>query len=246
MRFLYYNIAYATGGPNSMPHFWMTMHRYLRRSHRHFESLRRFIHQAEADIVGVVEVDSGSFRTARNCQVKALAEGATRHHSFYSKYHARSMARILPVLRHQGNAILSRQQADEQRSHFFTYGFKRLVMESKIQGVTVYLVHLALSREVRAKQLRDLVRLIGNCHDRPVIVAGDFNTRRGAAELREFIEVTGLVNANRRGLPTFPVWQPRFELDFFLHSPLIKIDRFKVLREVRLSDHLPLLVDFEI
>ncbi len=246
MRFLFYNIAYATGGPRSAPHFLMSMHRYLRSSRRHFKHLQEFIHAVDADITGVVEMDGGSYRTRRKNHASELADTMAQHHNYYSKYHHGSIARRMPVLKHQGNAIFSRSPAELSNSHFFTCGFKRLVMESRIEGADVYLVHLALSQEVRRKQLRDLERLVGRCHDRPVIVAGDFNTRRGGEELRQFMLSTGLQNANMRGHPTFPTWNPKRELDFILYSPGIKVHSCRVLRQVRLSDHLPLVMDFEL
>ncbi len=200
----------------------------------------------DADITGVVELDTGSFRTRKSNHARELASSLAHYHSYCSKYHHGSMARRMPVLKHQGNAIFSRSQAEHSNSHFFTYGFKRLVMESRIEGADVFLVHLALSREVRRKQLLDLFRLVGKCHDRPVILAGDFNTIHGEKELEEFMRITGLRSANIGGLPTFPAWKPRRELDFILHSPIMKVHRFEVLRQIRLSDHLPLLMDFEL
>ncbi len=246
MRFLFYNIAYATGSPRSTPHFLMTMHRYLRSSPRHFERLREFIRSVDADITGVVEMDSGSFRARRANHARELAASLDQHHSFQTKYHYDSVARKLPVLRHQGNAIFSRDQAERNTTHFFTYGFKRLVMESRIAGVDIFLVHLSLSREVRRKQLLDLHRLVGDCHHHPVIVAGDFNARRGAVELEDFMQGTGLVSANREGVSTFPAWNPQRELDFILHSPVMRVQRFEVLKQVRLSDHLPMVMDFSV
>ena len=46
--------------------------------------------------------------------------------------------------------------------------------------------------------------------------------------------------------PTFPSRSPRWQLDFILHSPGIRVRHFEVLRNVRLSDHLPLVCDFEV
>jgi len=57
---------------------------------------------------------------------------------------------------------------------------------------------------------------------------------------------TGLQNANKEGLPTFPVWQPHRELDFILHSPKIRVENFRVLKKIRLSDHLPIVMDFNV
>ena len=52
-------------------------------------------------------------------------------------------------------------------------------------------------------------------------------------------------NADRAMHPSFPSRNPKRHLDFILHSPKIKINRFEMPR-VQLSDHLPLVVDFEV
>jgi endonuclease/exonuclease/phosphatase family metal-dependent hydrolase len=246
MRFLYYNIAYATGAPESHSHSLLTAHRYLRSSHRHFDRVRDFISEVGADITGVVEVDSGSFRSRRRNHVTELADSLSHHAVFSSKYQHGSLGRRLPILRHQGNAILSRDKAAHSQAHFLTFGFKRLVLESHVCGVRVFLVHLALRRETRIKQLRDLCRIVGKCGDEPILVAGDFNAYRGVHELHEFQEHTGLLSANRNAYPTFPTWAPTREIDFVLYSPGIRVDEFTVRHDVRLSDHLPLVLDFEL
>ena len=63
MRFLVYNIAYGTGAPGGMGKNILTAHRYLRTPRKPLEGIIRFISETEADIVGLVEVDTGSFRT---------------------------------------------------------------------------------------------------------------------------------------------------------------------------------------
>ncbi len=51
-------------------------------------------------------------------------------------------------------------------------------------------------------------------------------------------------SVNTRHAPTFPSWAPCRELDFICHDPPSLPIRFKIPR-VRLSDHLPLMFDFE-
>ena len=63
MRFLLYNIRYGTGRRER--NAWMDM---LRRTDRHFEAIAYFIRELEPDVVGLVETDSGSFRTRSRSQ----------------------------------------------------------------------------------------------------------------------------------------------------------------------------------
>ena len=59
------------------------------------------------------------------------------------------------------------------------------------------------------------------------------------------MKAAGLTSANTEGIPTYPSRAPRKELDFVLYQEGIKVTRFEV-PEVRFSDHLPLVCDFEL
>jgi endonuclease/exonuclease/phosphatase family metal-dependent hydrolase len=59
------------------------------------------------------------------------------------------------------------------------------------------------------------------------------------------MEASGLKSANTKGLPSYPSRTPRKELDFILYSRDIEITRFDI-PDVRFSDHLPLVCDFNV
>ena len=80
---------------------------------------------------------------------------------------------------------------------------------------------------------------------KPVIVAGDFNTYWGDHELYLFTQAAGLASANLHSLPSYPSRSPRKELDFILHSQQIEVNRFQM-PNVQFSDHLPLICDFTV
>lgn len=245
MRFLLYNIAYGTGGPRSHAHGALTVHRYLQSCRHHMKFLGRFIRKTDPDIVGLVEFDGGSFRTGGINHAAQFARTLEHHYAYSSKYGRRSMARWLPLLRHQGNALFSKQEMQACENHYLPWGFKRLVMEGLIGDIHVFLVHLALNRHTRERQLDVLGDLVGSCRE-PVILAGDFNTFEGVSELDELTRKTGLTNVNSEHLPTFPAWHPRRQLDFILASDDINVRGFSVLKGIRLSDHLPLMLDFDV
>jgi endonuclease/exonuclease/phosphatase (EEP) superfamily protein YafD len=92
--------------------------------------------------------------------------------------------------------------------------------------------------------LADLYELMQR-DGKPHIVAGDFNVFWGDREIRLFLAATGLRSANKEALPTFPSWAPKRELDFILYSEGLKMTSFER-PEVRLSDHMPLVCDFEL
>ncbi|MCF7854119.1 MAG: endonuclease/exonuclease/phosphatase family protein [Candidatus Pacebacteria bacterium] len=242
MRFLVYNIAYGTGAPRSYAHRALTLHRYLSSTRHHIERLHAFILQLQPDVVGLVELDTGSFRTGGRNHALDIARILAHDYTYSSKYQRGSMGRLLPVLRHQGNALFANEELTSCEQHFLPAGFKRLVLDARVYGTRILLVHLALNRHTRRKQLEYLGNIVGKSSE-PVILAGDFNAFKGAHELEELMHVTGLRTANRNREPTYPAWQPRKELDFILCSDTIQLRNFEVLDSVRLSDHLPLLMD---
>jgi endonuclease/exonuclease/phosphatase family metal-dependent hydrolase len=245
MRFLLYNIAYGTGSPRGYAHRALTMHRYLRSHRHHIESLHDFIGGLNPDVVGLVELDTGSFRAGGANHAIEIARLLAHDYAYSSKYRHGSLGRLLPILRHQGNALFANGKLREREHHWLPVGFKRLVLEAQVHGIRFLLVHLALNKHTRTKQIEYLIRIIGESRT-PVIVAGDFNTFQGADELLALMDQTGLKTVNQAGHATYPAWGARKELDFILCSSRIRVDDFQVLSEVKLSDHLPLLLDFHV
>jgi endonuclease/exonuclease/phosphatase family metal-dependent hydrolase len=131
-----------------------------------------------------------------------------------------------------------------EKFHYFDTGIKRLIIELEMQHVAIFLVHLSLKYRHRHLQLRRLYDLIVATR-KPVIVAGDFNTFWGENEIYLFMKAAGLTSANAEGISTYPSRAPRKELDFILYQSGIEVTGFEV-PQVKHSDHLPLVCDFEI
>ncbi len=240
MRLLIYNIRYGTGGK----HFLFPWSGYLRRTGPNLRAITDFIRTVNPDVMGLIEVDEGSFRSERRNQAESIARDLGHYHTYCSKYPENSLARRLPIVNKQGNAFLSRDTITGEHFHFFNDGAKRLVIELELQGVTIFLVHLALSFRIRHHQLSDLYDLVKAARQ-PVVVAGDFNVFWGDREIGLFMAASGLVTANPARMPSFPSWTPRRQLDFILHSPDLLSKRFWM-PTVTYSDHLPLVWDFEL
>ena len=235
MRFLLYNICYATGPK---------MHNYARSSHKNLERITAFMRDLEPDLIGLIEVDQGSYRTGGKNQVEQMAESLGHYHSHAIKYGQESFWRRIPVLKKQGNAFLARDRIRNETFHFFERGMKRLVIELELEHITVYLAHLSLGARTRHHQLGALYELVKKTKG-PCVVAGDFNMLWGEREIDMFLAAPGLQNANTERLPTFPSKNPHRHLDFVLHSKEITIRDFQV-PLVPFSDHLPVLVDFDV
>jgi endonuclease/exonuclease/phosphatase family metal-dependent hydrolase len=243
MRLLLYNIRYAVGGGASM-HMPLPGAGYVLGNQTVLPDITRFIKSVDPDIVGLIEVDTGSIRSRKVNQAEKIAADLSMNTSYETKYGSKSLNQMLPIVRKQGNAFMAAARVHGETFHYFDTGIKRLIIELEMQDFAVFLVHLSLKYRHRHLQLRHLYDLISVTH-KPVIVAGDFNTFWGENEIYLFMKAAGLTSANRNSTPTYPSRSPRKELDFVLYQDGIKMLDFDV-PDVKLSDHLPLVFDFDI
>ena len=243
MRLLLYNIRYAVGGGASM-HMPLPGAGYVLGNQNVLPEITRFIKSLDPDIVGLIEVDTGSIRSRRVNQAEAIAADLGMNTSYETKYGEKSLNQILPIVRKQGNAFMAAQRVHGEKFHYFDTGIKRLIIELEMSEVAIFLVHLSLKYRHRHLQLRRLYDLIA-ATEKPVIVAGDFNTFWGENEIYLFMKAAGLRSANVESRPTYPSRAPRKELDFILYQDGIDVTDFRI-PDVRHSDHLPLVCDFDI
>jgi endonuclease/exonuclease/phosphatase family metal-dependent hydrolase len=243
MRLLLYNIRYGAGAGTAF-HVPVPFAGYLRNTTANLERITDFIRGKQPDVVALVEVDSGSFRSNRRNQAERIAQALGHYMVFENKYGECSWIGRLPIFRKQANAFLTKNEVYSPRFHYFNQGIKRLVIELEFEDLTIFLVHLSLKFRHRHRQLTDLYELLKPL-SKPVIVAGDFNPLWGDHEMELFMAATGLINANRQHIPSYPSWMPRRQLDFILHSEHIRVTHLEV-PNVVYSDHLPLICDLEV
>jgi endonuclease/exonuclease/phosphatase family metal-dependent hydrolase len=240
MRFLLYNICYGThGNQRRFPLLGL-----LGRTHDHLDEIAAFIKSHDPDVVGLIEVDNGSYRSRRKSQPEIIAEELGHFHSYSSKYGSGSRLQRIPIFNQQGNAFLAKDTIHGEKFHYFERGMKKLVMELELEHVTFFLVHLALSYKTRQHQILHLYEMIKETQ-RPYIVAGDFNAFMGEKEIKLLLAASGMQNADKDLQPSFPSNNPKRHLDFILHSPKVRVNKFWM-PKVQLSDHLPLIIDFDI
>lgn len=243
-RLVVYNIRYGTGTGMQF-NLPVPGAGYLRDTQVKLRRLCRYLSSLEPDILALLEVDSGSLRSGSINQADAIAASLGRRGTYWEcKYAPSSLMKRLPVVRKQANAFITREGEGHVQFHYFDTGVKRLLIELQLGPVNIFLVHLSLKYRHRHYQLSDLYDLV-RARDKPVIVAGDFNTLWGDYEIKLFMAATRLRSANSTGLPTYPSTSPKKQLDFILVSPEIGIRNFRIPR-VRYSDHLPLVCDCEI
>ncbi len=243
MRLLLYNIRYAVGGGASM-HVPIPGAGYVLGNQAVLPEITQFIKSVDPDVVGLIEVDTGSIRSRNVNQAESIAADLGMNTSYETKYGERSINQMLPIVRKQGNAFMAAPRVHGERFHYFDTGIKRLIIELEMDDFAIFLVHLSLKYRHRHLQLRRLYDLIEET-EKPVIVAGDFNTFWGENEIYLFMKAAGLTSANVDSVPTYPSRAPRKELDFILYQDGINVTNFEV-PDVRHSDHLPLVCDFEL
>lgn len=243
MRLLLYNIRYGAGHGPAFNFPLPGIGGYMRTTGRNLERIVEFVRSVHPDIAGLIEVDMGSVRAATHNQAEVIADATGLVPAYHSKYARGSINQYLPIVRKQGNAFLTRQTDAIQRFHYFDLGIKRLIIELEMTGLCLFLVHLSLRYRHRQHQMHHLVSLVRSSR-KPVIVAGDFNTLSGSEEIDLFAAAAGLHSANLHNRASWPSSHPYRQLDFILYSQGVRMLDFDI-PKVQLSDHLPLLFDFD-
>ena len=241
VRLLVYNIRYATGtGPAF--HLPLPGAGYLRSSRKILEDITTFIRAQDPDLVGLIEVDTGSIRTGMVNQAEHIAKRLGHYTAYECKYGATSINQLMPIVRKQGNALLAAPRVTGERFHYFDTGIKRLIIELELDDVCVFLVHLSLKFRHRQYQLRSLHDLVIGSR-KPVIVAGDFNTFWGTHEIYLFMRAAGLRSANAQGCrPTRRARRAWSSISSW--SATASRSRDFRIPDVRYSDHRPVICDF--
>ena len=229
------NLGYATGLDGSM-------RSYLTQWYRYIYTPRRIIRQVRQSIYGLMHRE--------NPDVCCFVEIHRRHgfvphpHAYTShidnKYGRFSLLRLLPFFRDNCNGFLSHQPL-HFRKRYFKNGSKKLIYDIDLgNGMALLLMHFSLRRDTRKRQCRELRQML---KDRPnVILCGDFNIFRGTGELHALAEACNLNIVNAR-MPTFPAAHPRRALDLFLCPKSLSHVSAQVMRDVQVSDHLPVLLE---
>ena len=243
MRFVLYNIRYGTGSDWDY-HLPFPFSGCLRHTEDRFSRISDYVTKLNPDLVGLVEADSGSYRSRGVCQADMMASRMGGESVFACKYDTDSFVSRTPLLKSQGNAVVSKLPIVSAQEYHLSRGMKRTLLEVEFDAFSLFLAHLSLGYATRQIQIAEITHRILRSK-KPVLLAGDGNTYRGESELRALLQATGMKNANEANTPTYPSRIPSLALDFILHSPKLNVEGFTV-PKVRLSDHLPLVIDFSV
>src|SRR6202041_3559394 len=159
VRLMIYNIRYATGtGPAF--HLPVPGAGYLRSSRQVLSQITDFIKRQDPDVVGLIEVDTGSIRTGMVNQADFIARSLGHYSTFECKYGLCSVNQRVPIVRKQANAFLAAPRGRGDRFHYFDTGIKRLIIELELEDVAIFLVRLSLKFRRQESQLLYLYDLV--------------------------------------------------------------------------------------
>lgn len=211
----------------------------------------------EPDIVALQEVDVGRARTGGIDQAHAIADALNMTLHFHS---------VLQVVEEKyGDAILTTRPSELVRAAMLPGRSRIRRLEPRgalwvsidFEGTRLQVIntHLGLTRRERRLQVDALLGPTWTGHPEctdPFILLGDFNAvprGRTYRRLNARLADAQLAAGRRRALPTFPTRLPVLRLDHVFVSRSVAVRKVEVLRTslTRVaSDHLPLVVDFEI
>lgn len=219
----------------------LTMNIHFARSRTHRLQLGRIaqeLHDWDADVILLQEVDRGRARSARVDQARRLGDRLGMAAAYGPNRRVRGGS--------SGNAVLSRFPILHERNRglpsrpgLYPRGVLRTTLDVGGHEVDVLATHLdSRRRGVRRAQARVVAEAVRRT-DRPVMVGGDLNTEPGTHPVHRLLHA-GLTDAwavagTGQGL-TAPAASPRHRIDYLLAGPAFDPVRSQVLIS-SVSDH---------
>ena len=208
------------------------------------ERVAAVIREQNADVVTLQEIDNVCGRSGSVDQAKALGALCGMEHAFgaFMEYDGGQY----------GMALLSRYPIVESANHPLPPGAEpRSVLDARVRlsnGTEVVIagIHLYRSEEERLAQARAVAEIYEE-EQAPVILAGDFNSRREGTVMT-LLEASWTNPTKDGSANTFPSDDPDREIDFILvrASNGHRVLRHEVVPERVASDHRPIVMDLEL
>lgn len=241
LRLLSYNIQ---GGieTRAYHHYFIRSWQHLlphRRKQENLDKVANLIR--DYDIVALQETDAGSLRTNFMNQTEYLAKKA--HFPFWFDQVNRNIGKFAQ----HSNSLLCKTNpysVVEHKLPGFIPGRGALVGRFNIdnQELLVIVVHLALGRKARMRQLEFISKLVQS--EKHVVLMGDLNCESDSKEMKYLLSETHLGEPEQHQ-GTFPSWQPKRNIDHILVSHSVKVTAVGVLPQ-GISDHLPIAMEIQL
>ncbi len=201
--------------------------------------IARVIAEMSPDIVGLEELDVGSYKNKKYDQL-ATVQGVLS--SFFSQERSSRC--------NDGNALMTRIPIIDIKEFTLPYQFEKrtciaaklLYKKRPILAVVTHLAAHSFNTKLRDKQLQLIAKYVTK-ESLPTIVLGDFNCTPSSKEFVSFLNATrtrALINE-----PTFPSYARRWCLDNILVTKEFKVKESSI-HHVLLSDHVPVSATIEL
>ena len=223
------------------------------------DRIAKIILSVKPDVVALQEIDRGTERTGKIDIITKLADLTDMTYAFGKTIDYQGGE--------YGNAFLTRFPILEERNLHYTIvqpgeprGLLQLILDVRGEEIVVASTHLESrpDHSARTTSVGELRTVLRRYPPKPVIVCGDFNDlpeSRSITELKkDYIDAWAQVNRSE-GF-TFPSDAPRKRIDYILVLNNSKSDSASAAVQLRpvsarvlqssASDHLPLLVEFEL
>ena len=247
---------------NTLKVLTYNIHKGFNSTNRQFilHDIKESIRQVDADLIFLQEIH-GERNISKNRfddwpsnnQFEFLADEVWHHHAYGKNAIYKSG--------HHGNAILSKYPIVQwenidvslMQSHSRSLLHGTVEITETRQHIHIICVHLGLFGIERQHQLSRLAHRIDSHvpHDAPLIIAGDFNDWLGRAEkyfARDLDVEEAFKMSTGRYARSFPAWLPVLSMDRIYSRGLNLISSECMHGEPwrKLSDHVPLLAEFEL
>lgn len=202
----------------------------------------KLIKELSPDLVALQEIDKFTERTSKTDQAKELGR-MTEMHSEFGRFFDYQGGEY-------GMAVLSKNQPSEVNNHRLPDGREPrtalAITIAPIEGgpeVVFIGIHFYATSEERLAQATRLLEILES-ETRPVILAGDFNSRPDSDVMKLFADDWTNPDKGEDRL-TIPSDNPRSEIDFILYRGLDgwEVKTIDVLHEPLVSDHRPVLLE---
>lgn len=247
LRILSYNLQVGIKTSRPIQYFTGSWKHLIPHSQR-LSNLDDTIHFLERyDIVGLQETDAGSLRSNYINLTEYLADKAGFPH-----WHHQVNRNFGHIAQHS-NGLLSRikpYEVEDIRLPGLIPGRQAILAKygSKKETLAVFVLHLALSKRARLRQLSIISDMVNQYEH--AIVMGDLNCKPDSNEMRHLFKQTSLCDVldphlKAEEICTFPSWRPQHHIDHILVSSELEVIKVKPVNHV-CSDHLPIMMEVKL
>lgn len=238
LKVLVFNLGYFAGLDGSVEDYLTQFYRYIRRTpkakRKMVLSLQELLEREKPDVAFFMEVH----------RIPDFMRLVKKFPSYKidNKYKEDGLLSKAPFFSRNCNVVITNRRV-KLRKFYLSSGRKRLIYGAKVAGSTLLFGHFALGKRARARQFSELAEIVKREKERGnerIFIGGDFNTRKDA-DLSRLAEKLGMRIVPAGG--TFPAHKPKHPLDLFMATEEAKVRSLKVLNEVDLSDHLPVILE---